>query len=725
MNNKLVIVILAILIIIPPALAFELNSRESTRTTCQGNTILFTASVFGTGNFNVNLDGSASSWSTAVPNGFILNSNARTIYVYSTPNNNVNPGRYSLNLIVSSNQETKTVPFTVNVNNCHNLQINGDALKEICGGQIVSYNYQIKNLGNYKESYQLDLKAPKYVTLSQNLISLNPGETKDFYAYADRNSESSKFTISAFNRYGIAEITSELKVNSCYDFSISTDKDFVNFCEHSNEKIILETKNSGIQQDKYSLEIEDGPAWANLDKKELILDPGKSGAVNLVLNPDYGVKGNYDITLRIDSKSGSKTKIFKAQVNKCNDVFIDIKEKDINVCNNAKVPVYIKNTGTLEKEFILETSEQWASLDDYKVKLKPGEEKNLNLALNIQGLERKSYEAYTRILALDGSGLSMEDKIKINALNELQCHNTEIISGDSLAITQSSSSTMPITIKNNGNDKITYEISLTGDGSSFTQLNPSVVELSSGASETIYLYSAPSEVNHGAYNADISISYNNNLLASKTITINVKESSFEKKEYTPFTLKIVNFFKTLFPKNTGNQTEIVSNEPVAGEEIKEPEENTAEYANKTSFAFNAYEKIKPYWIYGLIGMVIIIALIFLFSSKDEDEEEEEEPFEEIEENEDDEEKPLRIGRWILGVIAILALIYLQINYNLFNYTKRYIIIAINYIEIYKFYILVALIILLILVLIIKYWSQILEFFEEEEEKPKKAMRKKK
>ena len=81
MNNKLVIVLLAILLAIPITFAFELNSNELTKTTCQGNTLLFTASVFGTGNFNVNLDGSASSWSTSVPNGFILNNNGRTIYV--------------------------------------------------------------------------------------------------------------------------------------------------------------------------------------------------------------------------------------------------------------------------------------------------------------------------------------------------------------------------------------------------------------------------------------------------------------------------------------------------------------------------------------------------------------------------------------------------------------------------------------------------------------------
>src|SRR3989344_3070278 len=100
MNNKLIVLLLSILLLVPASFAFEINSNELAKTTCQGNTLLFTVSVFGTGSFNVNLDGSASSWSTAVPQGFLLNNNGRTIYIYSTPNNNVGPGSYSLNLVV-------------------------------------------------------------------------------------------------------------------------------------------------------------------------------------------------------------------------------------------------------------------------------------------------------------------------------------------------------------------------------------------------------------------------------------------------------------------------------------------------------------------------------------------------------------------------------------------------------------------------------------------------
>ena len=760
-NEKIAVIFLFILLIIPLASALELNSNELTRSTCQGNTLLFTANVFGNGNFNANLDGSASSWSTAVPNGFILRNNARQVYVYSTPNNNVAPGRYNLNLIVSSNKETRRIPFTINVENCHGLQLTGDGLKEICGGSVASYNYQIKNSGNYKESFQLTLKGPRFITLSQDKISLVPGETKNVYAYIGQDSESSKFTVFASNKYGTAEINSELRVNSCYDFSLSADRDFINLCEHSQEKTAIEVKNSGIHQDFYNLELK-GPEWASLEKSDFILNPEKSEKTNLVLSPDYSINGNFEIELKANSKESSKTKTFKVQVDKCYDVFLDIKEKEINLCNNARVPVFLKNTGLFEKDFRIETSEQWASLDEYKLKLKPNEEKNLNLMIDVNNIERKSHDVYARILALDGSGLEKEDKIKINILNQNQCHSTQIISDSRVTIFQSSSSTLPITIRNNGNEKLVYEISITGDASSFTQINPSVFELNNGESEIVYLYSAPSvEINPGIYNADIGISYNRNLLASKSISINVKESAVkEDKEYVPFLLRFANFLESLSNKNeTINKTdekpkakkqETVKNESakeyvpfsyrIAGllsnlfgdknETIgeskdivtEEKSENIIEDANRTGLISGIYEKARPYWIYVLVGAVIIIVLIFIFSSKGEDESEED--FEEgiTEDENEDEEETSSLWKWLIGIVVIAGIAYAQIKYNLFEYAKRYTIIAFDYAEIYKFYILIALIFILIIILTVKYWSLIIDFFEEDET-PRRKRRK--
>jgi uncharacterized membrane protein/flagellar basal body-associated protein FliL len=707
--------------------AFELTSQVIERSACQGNTILFTANVFGSGNFNVNIDGSASSWGVAVPQSFTLNNNARTVYLYATPNSNVNPGTYSLNLIVSNNQETKTVPFTINVNNCHNIQLTGEASKSICSKDVTQFNYQITNLADYQETLQIDLNGPNFLSASQSLITLNPQESKDIKVYVDENNRVGDydFTLSASNQYLISEINSNLKVNSCYEFTVTSEKDFVEMCENSQQSIQIVVENIGTREMDYSLSLE-SPEWINLDSNSFNLEPNQKKTINLVISPPYSTEGDFKINLNINEFKRE----LNVQVNQCHGVFIDIQEKAISLCNNIQTPVYIKNTGLFEKEFNLQTSEDWARLSNYNIKLQPNEEANVNLIIDPQNLEVKSYDVYVRALALDSSALSSEDKIKVNILNNLQCHDTSISAKD-LSVNQDSSATLPITITNNGNEKLIYQISLTGTAASFSQLNPSIIEVNPRSSETVYLYSAPSvEVNSGDYSANIDVSFNNNLLASKVINIKVNEITLKKPGQINLWDKISGFFVGLWSRISIPKTPKIEETPEIEKEpevIKEPE--LIEETNKTSFVNDIYQKAKNYWIYILVAIiVIIIALFALFSKSKENDEAEnfEEDFDDLKEEEkEDEEEPLKLGRWIVGILIIIGLIWTQWKFNWFNYVKIYALFAWNYANVYKIYLLIALIIILIIVLIVKYWKAIVEFFEEDEEKPKKKIKRKK
>jgi len=733
LNNKIIItVVFALLLVLSLVNAFELTSQGIERATCQGNTILFTANLFGSGNFNVNLDGSASSWSIAVPQSFTLDNNARTIYIYATPNSNVNQGTYSLNLIVSNNQEAKTIPFTINVDNCHDIELIGEASKSICSQDITQFNYQITNLADYQETLQIDLNGPNFLSASQSIITLNPQESKNIQVYVNENNEEGiyDFTLSASNQHLISEITSNLEINSCYEFTVTSETDLVEMCESSQQSIPLVIKNTGIKNMDYYLSLE-SPEWANLDSNLFTLQPNQEKVINVIISPPYSTKGNFNLKLNINEFQ----KELNVQVNQCHGVFVDIIEKSVSLCNNIQTPVYLKNTGLSEKEFNLQTSEDWARLNNYNVKLQPNEEINVNLIIDPQNLEMKSYDVYVKAVALDFSALSSEDKINVNILSNLQCHDTSISAKD-MNVNQDSSATLPITITNNGNEKLIYQISLTGTAASFSQLNPSILEINPRSSETIYLYAAPSvEVNSGNYLANIDVSYNNNLLASTSINIKVNEIDLAKPGQINLWDKINGFFTNLWSKLSAPKTEeIVEEIPIVEQESKVVEEQEViteiiEETNKTSFVSDVYQKAKSYWIYILVAVVIIIiALVALFSkpkNKGEDEEDFEEDFEELE-KEEEEGEPLRLGRWIVGVLVIIALIWTQWKFNWFNYAKTYAMLAWNNANVYKIYLLIALIAILIIILTIKYWKAIVEFFEEEgEEKPKKRKSKKK
>jgi len=759
LNNKIITVIFAFLLVISFVNAFDLTSTDIEKTTCQGNTLLFTANVFGSGDFNVNLEGSASSWSIAVPQSFTLVSEGETIYIYATPNSNINPGTYTLNLLVSNNQETRTIPFTINVNNCHDIRLTGEFPKSICLNDVTQFNYQIENLANFQETLELDLNGPNFLSTPQSLITLNPGETKNIQVHVDSNNQIGDydFTLSASNQYLVSEINSNLQINSCYEFTVTSDKDFVDLCEDSQETISLTIKNTGTRSLDYSLYI-NAPEWANLDLNTFTLEPNQEKIVNVVLSPPYGVEGNFNIKLNINGFE----KELNVGVNKCHDVFLDVIEKSVSLCNNIQTPVYIKNTGLFEKEFNLQTSEEWAELDEYNINLQPNEETNVNLIIDPQNLAIGTYDVYIRALGLDSSAVSSEDKVKVNILDDQNCYLTTISAKD-LSVNQDSSATLPITITNNANEKILYQVSLTGNAAPFVQLNPSIIEIEPRSSETIYLYVAPSlDINPGGYSANIDVSFNNNILASKSIDVNIKEAKVSKLGEITFFKQIENFFVSLwnsiFPPSTIGEVQEIEGDEETEEESpeendeedvdEETEENMEEDSEgeingtiteeseveESNFVNDIYEKAKNYWIYILIVIIIIIvALIALFfkSSKEDDEIDFDEDFDDLEDDDfdDEETEPLKIGRWIIGVIAILTIIWTQIQYDWFGYLKTYSVeyatLIWDYATIYKVYLLMGLIGLLIIILIIKYWKAIVDFFEEDEEEKPKPKRKKK
>jgi len=727
LNNKKITIIFAFLMALSLVDAFELTSPGVERTACQGDTVLFVANVFGSGDFSMNLDGSASSWSVAVPQSFSLDNEGRAVYVYATPNSNVNPGVYSLNLYASNNQETKTIPFVINVNSCHDIRLVGEASKSICLNDITQFNYQIENLADYQETLELNLNGPYFVSTPQSLIALNPGEAKNIQVNVNQNNQVGDYeiTLSASNEHVVSEITSNLGVSSCYEFTVTSEKDFTSMCENSQDSISFIIKNTGVREFDYSLSI-DAPEWANLDLNTFTLNQNEEQAVSVVFSPPYGVEGNFRINLDVNGFE----KEFNVEVNKCHGIFIDIIEKSASICNNIQTPVYMKNTGLFEKEYNLQTSEEWAGLDKYNVKLQPNEELNLNLVINPQNLEINSYDVYVRAIALDSSAVSSEDKIRIDVLDNQNCYLTRISAKD-LDVNQDSSATLPITIANDANEKILYQISLTGNAASFSQLNPSIIEVNPKSSETVYLYAAPSlNVNPGSYLANIDISLDNVVISSKTINIDVNEMNIARSGQVTFLQKIENFFVSLWNSIFSRPVQVnqdQQDENTSEESVEAPQET--EEANQTSFVNRAYEIVKGYWIYILIiAVIVIVALIALppkSKGKDEAEDFDEDFDEELEEEpKKDDEKPLRIGRWALGIVIILALIWTQMQYGWFNYIKNYGFMAVGYAGSYKVYILGGLIIILIAILIIKYWKAIVDFFEEEEEKPKRKRKKK-
>ncbi len=524
---------LIILILVIPIVSgqFTATAETQSQSICAGSTVLYTVQVEGTGDITTTLDGSASSWATATPQGFSLQDETKTLFIYVTPNSKVIPGSYSLNTILNDGSNTNTIPLQVNVNDCHGLEITGPLQQDICSCNVESYDFTISNKGNFQEVYDLSVtgEAKSLVTLSPEFIVLNPGESSIIKATASIPCDQtgpSQFSINANARTSnaVANYNSNINAVACYNFDVTTDKDFVNFCEHSLETIKFTISNSANTENRYNFEIT-GPGWANLEKQNLILPGNSVGIVNLLLTPDFKVKGDFEINVHIEDELGKikQDKLIQTTVRECNSVSLDISKDQETTCQGltSELDVILKNTGEVEQSYKLTSNIPWITLENPVLTLAPEETSEFKLNLNPSNTTSDSYSLELSTEAVDSSKVSAKDTTSITVLSREACYRPSLTVND-IDVSIDGNSITPISIKNEGQIPATYNIEVTGTASSFSQVNPAIITVQPGDTEEAHVYTAPSiTVDKGKYTATVSLIREGSILTQKDININV------------------------------------------------------------------------------------------------------------------------------------------------------------------------------------------------------------
>src|SRR3989344_1303958 len=536
---------------------------------CPGTTALITDKVQNTINNPITLtiasSGSASGFSTIIPNGLVLQANSmKTIYSYISPRTTTQTGIYNLALNIDNNGNTEKIEHKINVKNCYDFEIK--ALRDfenVCPSENTQVRFELKNLGNYDETYTIEAEGAikDWVSLSSDFISLKKDESKIITAFitAQSNAEGQYFftlVVKSQTTDTVKVAESSIIVNPCYTFNVQTDETLINMCERSLEEIDLKI----------------------LTEK---------GALQGLTSYNVNVKKCYDVALDIE------------------------KDSDI-ICNSLSndYSINIKNIGEVDSEYILSIEgPSWATIKNQRIDLEKEEEESIDLEINPSSeVESKEYDIIVKAQAFDSSKVSAEDKIKINVVSTEQCYQPSVqAQKDTIIVNYDSSATISIIIGNKGKNDATYTLSVTGTASAFSQLNPASLTVSSGKSEVVYLYIAPSsQTQNGNYEATISARLEDStILATDSVKITVTESKYT--EETPQETQKEGFFRRTWNKITGlftkekeieeqinkltNETDIINNTITTNEttianetknkEIIEVNNNETENVNET------------------------------------------------------------------------------------------------------------------------------------------------
>jgi len=622
--NSKFLLIFFLIALVPFVMAdFTVRTELVTNAVCPSNTILIQDIVTSMNNapYSISLSGPAASFATAVPPGFYLNQGqSQTIYIYVTPRSSTMPGTYNLIVNIESQGITKQLTHAIVVENCHSTSLTArESIKEICSCDETNLIFTLENKGKYLEKYEISAtNNANWFTISPEKIDLLPGAKIDISANMKvpcgiQGDNEITFLVKSSNSIAQASAKTLVKVYPCYDFSIITEKNYYEICENQKVDIPISIKNTGTQDNVYQINY-NGPAWTNVDKKELSVKKGELGSFNLLAAPPLRTLGEFTSTIEIMSLNGKVLKKQDIKINaiKCYDSSLKLSEEKETICNGltASYMVLLKNIGKFTTTYdIIITGPAWATLSENKVTLEAGAEKSLSLTIAPpQDAIAQDYSITIKATDTE-TKISSEDSLIVTTSSLSQCYQPSITSEkDIIEVGQDNAATVSFMIENKGTKKANYDIVLTGTSTQFTQINPGAVTIEPTKSQTLYLYIAPSpEIAKGDYTATVTARLKDTtILASKTVTIRVIDTQPEKpsgeKEEKPISGvslwdKIKNFFKNLFSikktesKESKTEIVVITNETEISKEPPVQELNeTNQTANQTQLECHNY-----YW----------------------------------------------------------------------------------------------------------------------------------
>ncbi len=547
---KKLLVLLGILFLLPAINALTLSSDKAE--TCATDTSVFLFTVANTANFEnsytVSLTDSAGRWAIAAPAGFNLKQGqSQTVYVYVTPSISANPGIYSLKVTLSSLAGTESATAAITVKDCHSATLTASAANaEVCSATEAKYPLTLKNTGKYTENFVLSISGvpAKWSTLSEELVRLETGQTKDIIVYSTPPADQTgnfALTITAASQNSRALASADLKLTSkgCYDFSANADTNYVSFCENSEAKIPLAIENKGSVDNSYAIDVE-GPVWSTVDNTKIDIPAQQGKFTNITLFPGFGVAGDFKIKVTVTPKTGeSQEQIIQANVRSCHEASLKLAAVEDTICPHTSkmYAVSLVNNGEFTEKYALTaTGADFASLDKDFVELGAGNSTEFNLLIAPKDNPAETKTIVVRAEAQGASKAEATTELKLKLAPMSSCYGVQATAAlTSVNVAAGEPAVVPIIVENKGLENSTYNLDVSGTGAQFVQLNPASLQLDGKSTETVYAYVAvPEQTAESSYKVTVSARLADGTVSSATtFNINLGKAAELPEEQEP------------------------------------------------------------------------------------------------------------------------------------------------------------------------------------------------
>ncbi len=548
---RIIFIFLSIfLLILSTVNAVEILSKSVSEPLCPRETGLFSHLIRNNGNaikdYNVNVIGSASQWSTVVPAQFILApGEEENIFTYVTPSQSAEPGDYNINIEVSAPEESRRISHNVRVKDCYSASIVAvpNALGA-CPSDAIRYRVILTNNGELAETFRISVGGglADGISLSDDVAILRKGESKNILVFVNSPVEAGEYNFNLIIESQSGRIKESLplflRVNPCYDFAFNVGGSANNsysMCDRSIVNVPLNLRNTGTALNGYRINVE-GPIWARPEKNEFTLKDKEAKTFNLVFAPTYGVNGDYNVKLTVTPERGSLKFVsdFAVQVRRCHSVAVEFSgEPEQDVCKGAvnRHEVTVINDGEKRKTYRVGLDgPDWVNFVGQEIiTLNPMDKTNFTILASPGGdVEEQRYALTFRAVPADESGevIFDEDELIVDVKDSDSCFRPRLDAAYAdLVIYFDSGIAVPIDVRNDGVKPAQFTLSLNGSAAGFSRFGSSVLDVEPGRSQVVYLYIAPTiDTGLGNYDAIVSLNLKDGpLLLTKEFNIEITD----------------------------------------------------------------------------------------------------------------------------------------------------------------------------------------------------------
>lgn len=299
----------------------------------------------------------------------------------------------------------KRMAVPVLIKKCQNIELTTKKNTiAICPCSQVKYQLELKNPGDFSETYSIDVSKPfeKWSKLTVKEIILAAGQktTLDFYLRPGcevYGNYSSVFKVTSKKTKLTAKMPLHLFISPCYEFNITLGdyyfdkeenislfkerKGTYDLCEKKPKTMPILIENNAPIPNRFDINFK-GEDWLNLEGERVIVKARNSTIIDLIAEPPEKLNENYTFSIEVETYWGDlkQTKEFNVSVRWCYPPFIETKRLNINYTQSIN-KITVQNQGTNNAKYYFNIMEKpdWISIGPENITINSHKNKSIEI----------------------------------------------------------------------------------------------------------------------------------------------------------------------------------------------------------------------------------------------------------------------------------------------------------------------------------------------------------